>query len=69
VCRDLTSLYADVSVGAIGSQPGWSTVIVRTSEGDKLFEGALKEGYLEVRDIGSGVETLKKIAARKASKK
>ena len=69
VCRDLTALYADVSVGAIGSQRRWSTVIVRSSLGDKLFEGAVKEGYLEVADIGSGVETLKKIAARKASKK
>jgi coenzyme F420 hydrogenase subunit beta len=69
VCRDLTALYADVSVGAIGSQRGWSTVIVRSSVGDKLFEGAVKEGYLEVTDVGSGIETLKKIAARKASKK
>jgi len=69
VCGDLTALYADVSVGAIGSQRGWSTVIVRSSVGDKLFEGAVKEGYLEVTDVGSGVETLKKIAARRALKK
>ncbi len=69
VCRDLTSLYADISVGAIGSQHGWSTVIVRTEEGAKLFDGAVQEGYLEVKDIGDGLEILKKIAKRKASKK
>ncbi|MHC1600724.1 MAG: Coenzyme F420 hydrogenase/dehydrogenase, beta subunit C-terminal domain [Candidatus Nezhaarchaeales archaeon] len=69
VCRDLTSLYADVSVGAIGSQHGWSTVIIRTNKGAKLFEGAVQEGYLEVKDIGSGVDVLRKIAKRKASKK
>lgn len=68
VCRDLTSLYADVSVGAIGSQHGWSTVIVRTSEGAKLFDGAVQEGYLEVKDIGSGADVLRKIAKRKALK-
>ena len=68
-CRDLTALYADISVGAIGSQRGWSTVILRTSAGAKLFEGAVKEGYLEVTDIGSGIETLKRVAERKASKK
>ena len=69
VCTDLTSLYADVSVGSIGSQHGWSTVIVRTEEGAKLFDGAVQEGYLEVKDIGDGLDVLKKIAKRKASKK
>jgi len=69
VCKDLTALYADVSVGSIGSQPGWSTVIVRTSTGAKLFEGAVEEGYLEVKDIGEGISVLRKIAKRKASKK
>ncbi|MCS7139855.1 MAG: Coenzyme F420 hydrogenase/dehydrogenase, beta subunit C-terminal domain [Candidatus Nezhaarchaeota archaeon] len=69
VCRDLTSLYADISVGAIGSQRGWSTVIVRSSKGAELFNNAVRDGYLEVGDIGSGTDTLKKIAKRKASKK
>lgn len=69
VCRDLTSLYADVSVGAIGSQPGWSTVIVRTKVGEELFRGAIEAGYLEVKEIGSGLDLLKKIAKRKMSKK
>ena len=44
-------------------------MILRTSAGAKLFEGAVKEGYLEVTDIGSGIETLKRVAERKASKK
>ncbi|MEM4576544.1 MAG: Coenzyme F420 hydrogenase/dehydrogenase, beta subunit C-terminal domain [Candidatus Nezhaarchaeales archaeon] len=69
VCRDLTALYSDISVGAIGSQRGWSTVIIRTSQGAELFEGAVREGYLEVKDIESGISILKKIAERKASQK
>ncbi|MEM0083680.1 MAG: Coenzyme F420 hydrogenase/dehydrogenase, beta subunit C-terminal domain [Candidatus Nezhaarchaeales archaeon] len=68
-CRDLTSWYADVSVGAIGSGRDWSTVIVRSDEGAKLFDGAVQNGYLEVKDIESdGIESLRKIAKRKASK-
>ncbi|MEM4425180.1 MAG: Coenzyme F420 hydrogenase/dehydrogenase, beta subunit C-terminal domain [Candidatus Nezhaarchaeales archaeon] len=69
VCRDLTSWYADISVGAIGSKKGWSTVIVRSSEGVKLFDGAVQKGYLEVKDVGSNeIESLKKIARRKLQK-
>lgn len=68
-CRDLTSWYADISVGAIGSERGWSTVIVRSNEGAKLFDSAVQEGYLEVKDIESSrLETLRRIAKRKASK-
>jgi len=69
VCRDLTALYADISVGAIGSQRGWSTVIIRTDRGAELFESAVREGYLEVKDIGEGIAALKKVAERKASGK
>lgn len=67
VCRDLTALYSDISVGAIGSQLGWSTVIIRTSRGAKLFDDALKEGYLEARDIEDGKAILKRVAKRKAT--
>ncbi|MEM0240837.1 MAG: Coenzyme F420 hydrogenase/dehydrogenase, beta subunit C-terminal domain [Candidatus Nezhaarchaeales archaeon] len=69
MCRDLTALYADISIGAVGSQRGWSTVIIRTSQGAELFEGAVKEGYLEVKDIGGGITVLKRLAEKKASGK
>ncbi|MFX1480718.1 MAG: Coenzyme F420 hydrogenase/dehydrogenase, beta subunit C-terminal domain, partial [Promethearchaeota archaeon] len=36
-CEDLTSDYADISVGSIGSQAGWSTVITRSKEGEKIY--------------------------------
>ncbi len=38
-CDDFTSRYADVSVGSVGSKPGYSTVIVRSAVGQKLVEG------------------------------
>lgn len=38
-CSDFPALYADVSVGAVGSAEGFSTVIVRTERGKRLLEG------------------------------
>ena len=37
-CPDFTAKYADVSVGAVGSSKGYSTVIVRSDVGEKLLE-------------------------------
>ena len=37
-CDDLTAEYADISVGSIGSEPGWSTVIIRTKKGAEFFQ-------------------------------
>jgi len=39
LCRDFTSEAADVSVGSVGSSEGYSTVIVRTSAGQRLVGG------------------------------
>jgi coenzyme F420-reducing hydrogenase beta subunit len=36
-CDDFTSRLADVSVGSVGSKPGYSTVIVRSSIGEQLL--------------------------------
>ncbi|MFX1495078.1 MAG: Coenzyme F420 hydrogenase/dehydrogenase, beta subunit C-terminal domain, partial [Promethearchaeota archaeon] len=33
MCFDLTSESADISIGSIGSPPGWNTVIIRTQKG------------------------------------
>jgi coenzyme F420 hydrogenase subunit beta len=37
-CSDFTARYADVSVGSVGSDEGYSTVVVRTAVGRKLVE-------------------------------
>lgn len=37
-CLDFTAKYADVSVGSVGSDEGYSTVIVRSAVGQKLVE-------------------------------
>ena len=51
ICGDLTAMYSDISVGSIASKEGWSTVIIRTDRGLKLFENAVNKGYLEVSEI------------------
>jgi hypothetical protein len=51
-CGDLTSEKADISVGSIGSQQGFSTIIVRTNKGLELLNRAAKEGYLEFKPLG-----------------
>jgi coenzyme F420 hydrogenase subunit beta len=37
-CSDFTSKLADVSVGSVGSKPGYSTVIVRSPAGERLVK-------------------------------
>lgn len=45
-CTDYTGLVADLSVGSMGSDPGWTTLLVRSDEGREALEKA--SGALEV---------------------
>ncbi len=68
VCPDLVAEYADISVGSIGSEPGWNTVFLRTRRGEDLFNRAIAEGRIETRDIETvqpGLKTLEKLATAK----
>ena len=49
VCPDLVAEYADVSVGSIGSEPGWNTVFLHTRRGEDLFERARADGRIEAK--------------------
>ncbi|MFX1269835.1 MAG: Coenzyme F420 hydrogenase/dehydrogenase, beta subunit C-terminal domain, partial [Promethearchaeota archaeon] len=50
-CDDLTAEQADISVGSIGSEMGWSTVIIRTQKGADLFQKALDLKIIEKKEI------------------
>ncbi|MFW9951166.1 MAG: Coenzyme F420 hydrogenase/dehydrogenase, beta subunit C-terminal domain, partial [Candidatus Thorarchaeota archaeon] len=69
-CRDLTAEYADISLGSIGSEEGWSTIIARTYEGEKLVKDAVKNESIEIKSfIGdSPVQSKIKIVADKKRK-
>jgi len=70
-CDDLTSEFADISVGSIGSQGGWSSVITRSKEADNVFKKAVKDGILEsqnLKDVKPGQFLLERIGGIKRSK-
>jgi len=70
-CEDLTSDYADFSVGSIGSQDGWSSVITRTKEADDIYNEIIKNGALEsksLNEVKPGLFLVKKIGGIKRNK-
>jgi len=50
-CGDFAAESADLSVGSIGSEEGWSTIIVRSQEAKDLVEKAIASGLLEVKEL------------------
>ncbi|MFX1500501.1 MAG: Coenzyme F420 hydrogenase/dehydrogenase, beta subunit C-terminal domain [Promethearchaeota archaeon] len=67
-CEDLTSDYADISVGSIGSPSGWSTVITRNNKGEKIYKEVIKAGLIEsksLKDVKPGQPLLERIAGTK----
>ncbi|MFW9950017.1 MAG: Coenzyme F420 hydrogenase/dehydrogenase, beta subunit C-terminal domain, partial [Candidatus Thorarchaeota archaeon] len=46
-CRDFSNVYSDISFGGLGSQDGYTTSIIRTKAGEKIYNEALKEGYIQ----------------------
>ena len=47
-CLDMTSEFADISLGSVEGLEGWNTVIVRSKVGAELMEIAKAKGKLEV---------------------
>ena len=45
-CLDLTSVSADISAGAVGSPPGFTTLIVRNDVGRTFLESAVRNNGL-----------------------
>ena len=67
VCPDMTSEWADVSVGVLEGKPDWNTLIIRTQTGDELVKDACKEGYLETKPMPA--ENFKDLCIAAANKK
>lgn len=67
VCEDFAGELADISVGSDGSPEGWSTVILRTEEGEAVFSGLEREGLIETEAVG-GLVYIREIAQRKREK-
>jgi coenzyme F420 hydrogenase subunit beta len=50
ICPDMTSEWADVSVGVLEGRPDWNTLVIRTETGERLVKAAVKQGYLETAE-------------------
>lgn len=55
-CSDYTASFADISVGEVGSENGWRTVIIRNDRGQQVFDTAVEQGYLEVKSLDTDKE-------------
>ncbi len=65
-CEDLTSWYADISVGSIGTPGGWSTVFVRTQKGKDIFEGAVRAKMIKKESLTEkGENLLRRLTSKK----
>jgi coenzyme F420 hydrogenase subunit beta len=66
VCPDLVAEYADISIGSIGSEPGWNTVFARTRRGESLLDHAKADGAVEVKETAEpGLKLLEKMSLAK----
>lgn len=66
VCQDFTGVESDISVGSVGSDDGYSTVIVRTDVGKKVMDTIREKGTAEFADVD--LETVQKNADLKVKK-
>ncbi|MCB2190153.1 MAG: Coenzyme F420 hydrogenase/dehydrogenase, beta subunit C-terminal domain [Deltaproteobacteria bacterium] len=51
ICPDMTSEWADLSVGMYEGRPGWNTLVVRNQKARALTEAAVEKGWLKVEEF------------------
>ena len=64
VCCDVTAEWADLSFGSVGSEKGWTTVIVRSDKGNSLVQSAKKAGVIDVKEAPD-ITVIRDFALRK----
>lgn len=68
-CFDFASELSDVSVGSVGSAGGWSTVLMRTDAGEKLYAATLAAGAVQEKAISEkGMALAMRLAGNKAQR-
>jgi len=69
LCRDMTAEWADISVGTVEGLEGWNTVVVRSADGARLVDGAVKDGWIETGDLPKeALEHLQEAARNKGER-
>jgi len=67
ICTDLTARSADISAGAVGSLPGHTTLIIRSSTGESFVQSAIASGALLIKG-GIDEKAIEALAAKKAAR-
>ena len=57
-CSDYTAEFADISVGNVGSEKDWKTLIVRTERGKEIIDVCIEKGFLETKNLPNEDEEL-----------
>lgn len=66
-CKDFSALDADISAGSVGTPDGWTTLLVRTQEGERFMHSAVQSNALELSpDVN--VSAITNLAQKKISK-
>ena len=69
ICVELTSESSDISIGSIGSDAGWSTLIIRSEKGEEIVNGAIEQKFIEAKELSeSQFKLLNSIAQTKIRK-
>ncbi|NHI93075.1 MAG: coenzyme F420 hydrogenase [Candidatus Lokiarchaeota archaeon] len=62
-CGDFSNVFSDIAFGGLGSPDGYTTTMIRTNTGQKIYDGALKNGFiLENEKINTSVRQSEKLA-------
>ena len=64
VCGDFTGLTSDISVGNVGTEKGYSTILIRNRWGEGFFKRAVYNGYITY-DENVDLDAVKKLAELK----
>jgi coenzyme F420 hydrogenase subunit beta len=55
-CTDFANDYADLSAGGLGSPTGYTTMVIRSDKGSRVYTEALRGGYIEERAFSDYAE-------------
>lgn len=50
-CQDFPAIYSDLTAGEVGSQKGYTTVVVWTERGKEIVENAIESGLFEKGEV------------------
>jgi len=57
-CSDFANEYSDISCGGLGSPDGYTTVMVRTTAGEEIYNGARQAGFIQEMQFENKEESI-----------